>query len=95
MKWVNIGGRGFPPMGQRTGQPWLVFWYLPKPEQKEYVMISASSNMNPVIMGTDGNPISIPIREHERQHLHIDLARALWDYVVANGWEVQGTGEEK
>jgi hypothetical protein len=95
MKWVNIGGRGFPPMGQPTGEPSIVFWYGDTTSKDEYVLVQSSSNMNPVVTGTGGTSVSVALRQGEKRHLHIDLARSLWDYVMANGWSIKGSGEEK
>jgi hypothetical protein len=89
-KWVNIGGRGFPPMGQPTGEPSIVFWYNDPSLKNRYVLVQSNSNMNPTIMGK-----SISLCEGTRRFMDIDIARALWDYVAANGWSVKGSGEAK
>lgn len=95
MKWVNIGGRGFHPMGEPTGEPWLVFWYTGE-KNADYVMIQPSNNMVPTVLsGKDGSPVYLHLRKGEKNHLRIDLARALWDYVVANGWVIKGQGVGK
>lgn len=86
-KWVNIGGRGFPPMGEPTGEPHIVFKWHDHPNQ--YVDVYPSGDMDPIILGT-----TVVLRAHEKTLLRIDLARALWDYVVANGWTLRGQGEE-
>ena len=92
-KWVTIGGDGYMPVGQPTGSYLITFYYSDDPNP--YVRVQSNGMLNFLVTPKDGSVCHIVMKAHEKMHLRKDIARALWEEVVAKGWNMLSTGEVK
>lgn len=95
-KWVTIGGDGYMPVGQPTGSYLITFYY--SEDANPYVRVESNGMLN-FLITPKGSEVwksaFIVMKAHEKMHLRKDIARALWEEVVAKGWNILSEGEVK